>query len=507
VNRQTRRTSAERGTVAWPPLSRQSARDAALWAWRSRRLFSIVLLAVAVLLGAHYRFHKLERWDMDADEAITWAVVVEPNVCEVVGKFWQIEYGGKLPVYDFVLRQWMRIFGAGLFAMRAMSAALGTVVMVLLFFAVREICGSLGDEPVAALGEMAGAFGALIYAVNVTLVIADRRAREFPLLVAAELLQIIFFMRAQRRGVFDDYLGLVIFTAIMLPINYSASFLLLAEALWLGCLLAAKWAGSARARRLAVFGPGFGVVAGVALLAPFASDAYVSSRDAVAGGAVDFMKLQPISWPFTVLCQVFHDPALFWVVVASIALGVWRQWGLARLAPGFLAVWTVGPLLAALAVSYLIRPIEIPRYVIVAFVGLFAFAGFGAACVRSTAVRILLAITIVALSAPTLHRSLRASRNGDWRKATALAVKYISPGKQIAVFLPYSQQVVKFYLPPERRTAAVAMDTNATETRCGTAPVLIFQDETRAPPAQIAAVKACYPRVVAKLNLIEVRGR
>ena len=61
-------------------------------------------------------------------------------------------------------------------------------------------------------------------------------------------------------------------------------------------------------------------------------------------------------------------------------------------------------------------------------------------------------------------------------------------------------------LPPERRTAAVAIDT-ITETKCGTAPVLIFQDRTQAPPAQIAAVKACYPRAIAKLNLIEVRTR
>lgn len=507
MNQQARSAAPERITAAWPPLSRQSAWDAALWAWHSKRLFSIVLLVVAVLLGAHYRFHKLERWDMDADEGITWAAVVAPNVCEVVGRFWQIEYGGKLPVYDFVLHQWMGIFGDSLFAMRAMSAALGTIVIVLLFFAVREICGSLGDESVAALGEMAGAFAALIYAVNVTLVIADRRARELPLLVAVELLQIIFFMRAQRRGVFDDYLGLAIFTAIMLPINYSAGFLLLAEALWLGCLLAAKWAGSARARQLAVFRPGLGVLAGMALLAPFVPGAYTTSRDAVAGGAVDFMKLQPISWPFTVLRRVVHDPALFWVLVALIAFGVWRQSRSARLVPGFLAVWTAGPLLAAFAVTYLIRPIEASRYVIVAFVGMFAFAGFGAACVRSTAVRILLAITIVALSAPTLHRSLRVSRSGDWRKATALALKYISPGEQIAVFLPYSQQVVKFYLPAERRTAAVAMDTNATETKCGSAPVLIFQDQTQVSPAQFAAVEACYPRVIAKLNLLEVRAR
>jgi hypothetical protein len=161
-----------------------------------------------------------------------------------------------------VLREWVRISVVSLFAMRAMSAVLGTIAIALLFFAVREVCCALGGEACAELGEMAGAFAALIYAVNGTLVISGRTAREFPLLIAVELLQIIFFTRAQRRGIFDDYLGLAIVTAIMLPINYSASFLLFAEALWLGCLLAAKWTGSTRARELKVFRPGFAVLAG-----------------------------------------------------------------------------------------------------------------------------------------------------------------------------------------------------------------------------------------------------
>jgi hypothetical protein len=467
----------------------------------------MALLAVAVFLGAHYRFHRLDRWDMNGSEGSAWTAVVAPNVCEVVGRFWQVEYGGKHPVYDLVLHEWVRVFGVSLFAMRAMSAVLDTIAIVLLFFAVREVCCALGGEACAELGEMAGAFAALTYAVNVTLVISGRTAREFPLLIAVELLQIIFFMRAQRRGVFDDYLGLAIFTAIMVSLNYSASFLLLAEALWLGCLLAAKWTGSTRARELKVFRPGFTVLAGMALLAPFVSDAYVSSRDSVAASAADFMKLEPISWPFIVLRDVFHQPALFWVLAALIAFGVWRQWRSARLVPGFLAIWTAGPVLAAFVASYLIRTVEIPRYVIVAFAGMFALVGFGAACVRSTAIRILLAAMIVGMSAPTVHRLLKVSLNGDWRKATELAVKSISPGEQIAVFRPYNQHVVQFYLPPERRAAAFAMDTNANETKCGTAPVLIFQDHTKALPKEIAAVEACYPRVIARLNLIEVRTR
>jgi hypothetical protein len=209
----------------------------------------------------------------------------------------------------------------------------------------------------------------------------------------------------------------------------------------------------------------------------------------------------------TVLRDVLREPALFWVLAALIAFGVWRQWRTALLVPGFLAVWTMGPVLAAFAESHVTRPIEMPRYVIIAFAGMFAFAGFGAACVRSTAIRIMLAAIIAGLSLPTADRLLKVSPNGDWHKAAAVAIKHISPGEQIAVFAPYDLWVVQFYLPSERRTAAVAMDSDPIQTKCGTAPLLIFDEHTRAIPPQIAAIEACYPRVIANLNRIEVRTR
>jgi len=314
-------------------------------------------------------------------------------------------------------------------------------------------------------------------------------------------------MRAQRRGVFDDYLGLAIFTAVMLPINYSASFLLITEALWLGYLLAAKWTGSARARQLKVFRPGFAILAGTALLAPLIPEAYDSSRAALAWIGTKLIKVEPIWWPYTVMRDMIGQSVLFWLLGVLIACGIWRQWRRSRLVVGFLAIWTAGPVFAAFGETYLMRPIEMPRYVLVAFVGFFAFAGFGAACFRSTSVRIALAAMIVGISAPTIHRSLKISLNGDWRKATALAISYISPREQIAVFPSYDLEAVRFYLPPERRAAAIAMDSNPVETKCGTAPVSIFRGNTRATPEQTAAIEACYPRVVEKLNLLEVRAR
>ena len=501
------RKRGEQTAAAAPRLSSKTTRDAAVWAWHSKRLFSIVLLLSAVLLGAHYRFHNLQRWEMNDAEGSTWAAVVAPNVCKVVQTFWQVEAGGKHPVYDLVLHEWVGVFGASLSAMRAMSAVLGTIAIVLLFFAVREVYCALDGEAAAQMGEMAGAFAALIYAVNVTLLISDRTAREFPLLIVVELLQIIFLMRAQRRGVFHDYLGLAIFTALMLPINYSASFLLLAEALWFVCLLAAKRAGSVRACQLKVFPPGFAVLAGMPLLTPLLPAAYATSRAGIAWPGAKLIRPQSAWWLYTVLRDVFQEPALFWILAALIVFAVWRQRRMGLLVPGFLAVWTAGPVLAAFTESHLTRPIEMPRYVIIAFAGLFAFAGFGAARIRSTAIRILLAVMIVGLSVPTAHRLLRVSLSGDWRGAAAVAIKHISPGEQIAVFAPYDLWVVQFYLPSERRAEAVAMDSNPIATRCGTAPVLIFRKYTRATAPQVAAIEACYPRVIANLNLIEVRTR
>jgi hypothetical protein len=500
VNEQARSTSPGR-IAAVSPLSRQTAWDAALWAWRSERLFSIVLLVVAVLLGAFYRFHRLARWDMNGDEGVAWAAVMKPTLRQVVASFWRFENGGKLPLFDIVLHEWVRIFGDSLFAMRAMSAALGTVAIVLLFVAVRESGRCLGGAAAIEAGEVGGAFAALIYALNLTIVVSDRTAREFPLLTVVELAQIIFFVRAQRGGAWTDYLGIAVFTALMLPINYTASFLLATEALWLGILLIARWAGSVRAAELAIFRSGLAVIGGIALLAPLLPGIFISSRAAVQHNAVSWIQLQPPVWPYTVFRDVAGKPWLFALLEVLIVFGVLSQWRSGRLAWGFLAAWMLGPVVAVYLVTYLIQPMEFPRYVLIAFVGMFALAGFGAGSVRSTVVRIALVAAIIHLSTPSIHNWLKALRDGAWREATALADRSAAGG-QIAVCSSINLNVVRFYLPPERRRDAVAMTLT-----CGSPPVLILSGRGVVSNDEIAVAEACYPRVIARLQLVEVRAR
>lgn len=493
-----------------PSTPRRTAAEMALRACRSPQCFALAVLALAMLLGAGLRFHRLERSDLSADEAASWAAASAPGVRQVMAMEQQLD-PGKLPLYDLLLHGWIRVFGDDVPAMRAMSAGLGTIAIVLVFVAVREVCRSLGDAPAPALGELAGAFAALIYATNVTMLESDRTVRMYPLVMCAALVQIAFLARVQRRGGWFSYAGLAIFTAAMIAANFTASFLLLAEGLWLGCLLLARFAGArpADARPanavtggLAVFRPGAALAAGVVLLVPLLPGAFASSHQAVAVGAIDWIKPQPLWWPYLTLRIAAGGHKLFWIFAALGAYGVWQQWRSAPLASGFFAAWTAGPFLGVMAVTYLLHPLEYFRYVLAAFAGMFGLAGLGAASLRSSGLRLAVAVLLIFLSMRQVGKWLRHSHEAAWREATMLAAGKTAPGDQIAVFPPYCTNVVRYYLPQERRGAVIGADSQCTSAR-----LLIMSGFSISAPAALATMEACFPRVLARPRLTEVRSR
>ena len=489
------------------PLSDIPLKDIAVSVWRSTRFFAFVLVVIALIVGAHFRFHRLARYDMSGDEGASWAAASAPSA-EQVGNLERHLDPGKLALYDLILHEWIGIFGDSLFGMRALSAALGTVAIVLVFIAVREVCLSLVDEPDEAahsVAELAGAFAALIYATNLEMVLSDRIVRMYPLVMCAELLQITFFIRAHRRGGVLNYVGIAVFTAAMVAGNFTSFFLIAAEALWLGWrLLATRW--DRPSRELAVLRPACALAAGIAILTPWLPGAFVSSRRAVVKwGAIDWIKPQPISWPYLTLRNSADNDTLFWIFVALAAFGVWRQWRSARLVAEFFTVWMVGPFLAVLAVTYLIHPLEFPRYVLIAFVGMFALTAFGAASVPSTALRIVLVVLLIHLSVGPVRDRVRHSDQPAWRDATLMAEKITPRGRRIAVFPPYCINVVRFYMPRERSDDIT--NAGGKKWKCGDTSVLIMSGFDTSSPAEIAELDACYPRTLAELPLVQVRSR
>jgi mannosyltransferase len=487
------------GVAVFDRIAASGAGQLAMRVSRSPRALALCLLVLALALGGSLRVQRLGLPDLNADEAASWAAASAPSGGEVMAMEHQLD-PGKLPLYDLVLHEWIRVFGDGVIAMRGMSALLGMIAIALVFATVREVCRSLGGQAGIAVGELAGGFAALIYAVNVTMVKSDRTVRMYPLAMCAELLQICFLVRAQRRGGWLNHAGAAISTAAMIAANFTACFLLLAEGLWFGCLLVAKAFGMG-ARGLAIFGPGAALTAGVAMLAPLLPWALTSSQQAVAMGALDWIRMRSIAWPYQVLLGAAGSPRMFFCLAVLSVFGIWRHWRGAPLTWGFFAVWTAGPILGLMAVSYLVRPLEFPRYALIAFVGMFALAAFGAASLRGGALPIVLAATLVGLSFGRTHHAITHPREAAWRQATEIAARQAAPNEPIAVFPEFCDNVVRYYLSPERRAAVRG------ESACGTPRVLILSGRDIIGADRIAAMEKCYPRLVARLFLVEVRAR
>jgi hypothetical protein len=487
------------GVAVFDRIAASGVGQMAIRSTRSPRAFALGLLVIALMLGAILRFQGLGVSDLTADEGASWAAASTASVSEVVAMEHQLD-PGKLPLYDLLLHGWIRLFGDSVTAMRAMSALLGTIAIVLVFAAVREVCRSLGGPSGAAIGDLAGSFAALAYAVNFMMVTSDRTVRMYPVAMSAELAQIFFLVRAQRRGGWLNYAGTAIFTAALIAANFTACFLLLAEGLWLGCLLAAKALG-ARTDGLAIFRPGLAVAAGVALLGPLLPGAIVSSHQAVATGAIGWIKIGPIAWPYLVLLNAAGGRILFWSFVAVAGFGIWRHWRTAPLAAGFFAMWTAAPIMGLVAVTYLIHPLEFPRYALIAFVGMFALAAFGAASLRPRVVHLALAVALIALSLGRTHHAIKHPYEAAWRQATEIAAGQTAPDEPIAVFPEYCKNVVRYYLSPQRRSVVQGENT------CGPQRILILSGRYILGADQIAAMEKCYPRVVRRLLLVEVRAR
>jgi len=106
----------------------------------------MALLAAAIALGAWLRFATIGAREMSADEGASWAAAAAPRLAGVV-HLQAVLNPGKLAVYEILLHGWMKIFGDGLGAMRALSAMFDTMSIVVVFVLVRELIGARSSTP------------------------------------------------------------------------------------------------------------------------------------------------------------------------------------------------------------------------------------------------------------------------------------------------------------------------------------------------------------------------
>jgi uncharacterized membrane protein len=457
------------------------------------------LLALALVTGVGMRFYHLGLQQMDIDEGATWTGVSMPTLGEVVATERRID-PGKLALYDLMLHEWIDLFGDSLEAMRAMSAVLGTIAIVLVFAAVRGACRGPGSADAVAVGEVAGSLAALAVATNLALVISDRTARMYSLTLAAELAQIVLFLRARRIGGLHNYVGVACFSALAVAANFSALFLLLAEGVWLMWLLVARRAdGSVAARPVVLLG--LSLVGGMALLAPLLLAVAPGMTGAVHGGTYDWIKPRPPWWAF-VMIEQWTGWVLFTPLAGLASFGLWRQWRGAESAAAFFLFWLLVPIVAVAAFSVAVLPLTVPRYLLGSLVAFLVLAALGVASIENRLAVIGLATALVLVSVQRFHRHFRRPQGAQWREAVELARANAGTQGQIAVVPSYADAVVRYCLPVESRRLAVGF-----EGECGPAQVAIVATATYMPAGVDAKAQTCYPRVLASLRHLEVRAR
>ncbi len=476
------------------------------------------MLGLALIVGGWLRLSNLGAREMSGDEGASWAAAAAPTAGDVIRLQTRLN-PGKLALHELAMHAWMSAFGDGLATMRALPAALGTFAILLVFFVTRELASISErdtDRNAAARIEVAAdadrhvlssddrtavaALSALIFAVNLVTIKYSREARMYPMLLAAALAQVAFFLRAARLGGLPNYLGVAVFTALSLAAQFMAALVVATEGLWLLYVVwRERWRLDApqvqRAWRLVV-----AFVAAVALLSPFIPAGLSASEKAVNVGTLTWIKTPP-SWEPFALFNKASGTFAFPVMGALAAWGAYRQWRRARDAVRFALLWMWAPVVMLMLVSYLMTPVFVERYMLSCFVAFFILIALGIWELPSNAARLSALVLVVALALGHVYAYDRKPHDFQWREAAAVAASRLEAGQSIAVAPPYAFNVVRYYL--RAQTAADKIVPALNETG---ASVLIIGYQG-VPPEKAAALSRAYPRLIAHLRGLTVRER
>jgi hypothetical protein len=296
--------------------------------------------------------------------------------------------------------------------------------------------------------------------------------------------------------------GTAVFGALAIASNFTALFLIAAEAVWLGWI-------AVRSRRAISFSdfhllmPAVALCASGVLLAPIAPSAMRTSVAVVQAGVLNWSHLRPLWWPLEILRGV-SGKAPFLILLPFAAYGglrLSRDGGAAALE--FALCWIFAPIAMVMAISYAFTPFEETRYVISSAAAFLILAGIGIASISNTGARLVLIVLLLALSLDHVRRDFAKPEDVQWREATVIALAASAPDDTIAVAPAYAVQVVRYYLPPAQR-ARVEVFGGTCKPR---QRVLLLAGQETLSTSQLGAIRDCAPRKIKKLRLVEVRER
>ena len=383
-------------------------------------------VAAAVALGVAARFFTpAHLW---LDEALTVNIAKLP-----LGRIPEaLRHDGAPPLYYFLLHGWMRLFGSGDFAVRALSGLFGVAALPLVWVSTRRLARPLPDPRSVAWAAV------VLLAASPFHIRYSTEARMYSLAVVLVLLAAIALSRLHDGPSALAAAGLALVTGLLLLTHYWT--------LYLGFVVAAALAyrawrspeGEARAasRRSLV-----ALAAGTVLFLPWLpSTLYQSQHTGTPWGSPGL--------PRVLADSVFHFAGGYWdpalglglAYFALIALAVWGrgvddchiELDLRGRSPGReLALVTFGTLLTAVVAGQLTRSAFAVRYAAVVFPLLLMLVALGTGALLSRRLRAAVLAGAVILGFAAAVPNATGDRTTAGRVATALRQR-AQPGDVVA---------------------------------------------------------------------------
>jgi 4-amino-4-deoxy-L-arabinose transferase-like glycosyltransferase len=169
--------------------------------------------------------------ELTSDEADSWYPAAGSNFREVLQRSKNFN-PGKLALHDLCLHYWMLAFGDSVVSLRASSAVVATISIMLVFLVTLELFG-LGPDASAQSSrenrQSVAALTSLAFAFNPIAIGSARDARMYALTLAMTLGQIWFFLRALRAGGLVNYAGAGVFSVATAAANLAGIVIFPAE--------------------------------------------------------------------------------------------------------------------------------------------------------------------------------------------------------------------------------------------------------------------------------------
>ncbi len=465
---------------------------------------SAAIVAIAIACGAALRIDHLGAAELTGDEAISWLAASAPSLGAMERIHVQMNRG-KLALHELLLHGWIAVFGQSEAALRSLSVVFGVASIALVYFATRELMlmdDAEGEADRGTDARMVAALTTLIFALSLLMIRFAREARMYALALALVLPQVIFFLRACRRGGYANLAGIVVFTALSIAANFTTALVFASEAVWLALISARPDTASTTRRRAISNAAAIG--AGFIILAPFWAHAALLAqgiRRGMLGWVAMPGRFEPI--------ETFESASGTWVfaILAPLAIyGAVRASRSHRTAVEFALIWMWLPPVALLLGSYAIFPMLVTRYVIESFVPFYALAAVGIVALRRPLVQTVATVAVAWLMLARVHNYRGKPRTAQYREAIAAALRDGGRDKGLATLEWAGESAtVTYYLPAEYRRSLFVIPYYLPQRADVAPPIVILP--VGAPHMILARMFEEYPVLLERFRFVEVRRR